>query len=408
MDSDRLLRRRSAVAGAALASMLSASWVIGQDDPAFRAPRHRSQSGAAAVAADPPRQPTPLSHPRPVPRTIDREAGDWTSIGPEGVEVLKIAVAKADQRATGDPVVLFVATKDSGVLRSADGGENWTSANGGLPAGPLTSLALHQRRIPFGEPGTMYLTTLYAGSVSDGIFRSTDHGSNWTSINDALTGLEIYDLVTDETGTVFAATSTGLFRSPDSGNTWVTLPLGPAGAIAIDPKTRSRLFAGAEKDLLQSSDGGANWTSESLLGAVGVGIHAIGIDPFDPSTVFAVGWPILPSPIGIPPATLIGWVTRNSGADWVHDDAIAGVTDFAFPEPNTALASRSYTGVLQSNNQGLTWVMISGGLPAGPVRDLALDPVSPGIVYAATGSGVYLDDIHPQSGPGRNPRPSNP
>jgi hypothetical protein len=58
------------------------------------------------------------------------------------------------------------------------------------------------------------------------------------------------------------------------------------------------------------------------------------------------------------------------------------------------LASRY--GVSQSNDHGLTWGDVSGGLPEGYVRDLALDPLSPGLIYAATGNGVYREQIHPQ------------
>jgi hypothetical protein len=144
-----------------------------------------------------------------------------------------------------------------------------------------------------------------------------------------------------------------------------------------------------------TSDGGTSWTGAKLLGAVGVVIGTIGVDPFDPSTVFVVGWPILPSPIGIPPAEPDGWVTRDRGAHWNIDDAIVGATDFIFPEANTVLVSWYGIGVLRTNDHGRTWVPVSGGLPAGNVLDLALDPLSPDIVYAATSNGVYLDEIHP-------------
>jgi hypothetical protein len=54
---------------------------------------------------------------------------------------------------------------------------------------------------------------IFAGAVS-GVFRSIDNGESWTSVNDGLTIPYVYSLAIDTNGYIFAATFRGgVFRS---------------------------------------------------------------------------------------------------------------------------------------------------------------------------------------------------
>ena len=83
-----------------------------------------------------------------------------------------------------------------------------------------------------------------------------------------------------------------IMRSEDNGQTWARI--GPrrgfayeasVRCIAMDPKQHKILFAGTERGLYRSEDGGANWRYlDSALNPHYV--WAIGIDPVNPNNMF--------------------------------------------------------------------------------------------------------------------------
>jgi photosystem II stability/assembly factor-like uncharacterized protein len=72
---------------------------------------------------------------------------------------------------TKSPVAVYVGTAYDSVLKSADGGDEWTEAHTGLPRwGEVTELAIDTRSNP---------VTLYAATSHRGVHRSTDGGVSW-------------------------------------------------------------------------------------------------------------------------------------------------------------------------------------------------------------------------------------
>ena len=96
------------------------------------------------------------------------------------------------------------------------------------------------------------------------------------------------------TATVLVATAgQGILRSNDDGKTWHRLGLaepiefdGIVRALAVDPATPSRVYAGADSGLCISDDGGAHWfRPENLLN--GQTVWSIAIDPANPAVLYA-------------------------------------------------------------------------------------------------------------------------
>jgi len=138
--------------------------------------------------------------------------------------------------------------------------------------------------------------TVFAGSVSGGMFKTTNFTSpscTWTVINDFLPNLAITSIVQDNNnpdimyaGTgegwfnAYAQKGEGIFKSTDGGVTWNVLPstliTTPADStyeyvqdLAIDNNgnlyTAIRNILGAARGVRRSTDGGASWTQ--VLGA---------------------------------------------------------------------------------------------------------------------------------------------
>ena len=168
--------------------------------------------GVSALAIDPSTATTLYAGTdRGVFRSID--GGNTWSPASTGLGILAV-IALAIDPAT--PTTLYAGTAGGGVFRSVDGGNTWIPASAGLGILDVTDLAI--------DPVTP--TTLYAagatvspftGSVTTGVFRSTDGGNSWTAMNTGLTNLVVYAFAIDPTrpSTLYAATSGGVFRQVD-------------------------------------------------------------------------------------------------------------------------------------------------------------------------------------------------
>src|SRR5438874_1144866 len=100
--------------------------------------------------------------------------------------------------------------------QTAEGGINsWTSTNG-PGGGPIGALAI--------DPVTP--TTLYAGTDSNGVFKSTNGGASWSAVNTGLTAKTVSILAVDPQtpATLYAATQSGwsgvVFKSTNGGGSW--------------------------------------------------------------------------------------------------------------------------------------------------------------------------------------------
>jgi photosystem II stability/assembly factor-like uncharacterized protein len=101
----------------------------------------------------------------------------------------------------------------SGVIKSVDGGGQWTGARTGLPSGvPVMALAI--------DP--VLPSVVYAGT-SQGVFKSSDGGGSWAAINEGLPdGATVRALAVDpqNSSILYAGTNQGVFKSTTGGDRW--------------------------------------------------------------------------------------------------------------------------------------------------------------------------------------------
>lgn len=131
--------------------------------------------------------------------------------------------------------------------------------------------------------------TVFGFNSFAGIYRTTDSGVTWSSVNSGLIGitLDVRGLVISPyfpgDNTVFVATARGVFRSTDRGLTWTQVNSGlnnlEVKSIAISPifNTDRKLFVGTDGGgVFVSTNAGASWAATS--GAVPDGqIWTLGI-----------------------------------------------------------------------------------------------------------------------------------
>src|SRR5262249_25490028 len=119
-------------------------------------------------------------------------------------------------------------------------------------------------------------TTIYAGTWSGGVFKTTNGGASWRAVNIGLRRRNVRGVAIDpaQASILYAATTSfgqggGVFKSINGGESWVEanngLQLGSTNksvdVVAIDPLVTTTLYAGGNYRLFKSTDTGASWVS---------------------------------------------------------------------------------------------------------------------------------------------------
>jgi photosystem II stability/assembly factor-like uncharacterized protein len=112
----------------------------------------------------------------------------------------------------GDSEVLYVATHDSGVLKTTSAGKTWSAMNIGL-----RGLDVHGLAVDPSGPSKLHALVREAGA---GLYRTTDSGQKWVRVDDGPAGeTKVLASVNIPTGMggifLYAGTGEGLQLSPD-------------------------------------------------------------------------------------------------------------------------------------------------------------------------------------------------
>jgi photosystem II stability/assembly factor-like uncharacterized protein len=144
---------------------------------------------------------------------------------------------------------ILTGTVGNGIFRSDDNGSSWTSV---APFSPTWSMTINS-------------TVIYAGTTYNGIQRSTTNGLTWESFNDGLPVGAIIRSVTTIGNKVFAGTTiNGAYYLSDS--TWYQISnglpddgLGQYQAVLAFTGNDIAIFAGTTGGVYMSLDNGSSW-----------------------------------------------------------------------------------------------------------------------------------------------------
>jgi hypothetical protein len=224
------------------------------------------------------------------------------------------------------------------------------------------------------------------------VLKSTDGGNTWTWNDNGLPDNPFLTLAIDPQtpATVYAGSQSGVFKSTDGGNTWDLLPI-VATLLALDPQTPTTLYGGGTYGgVVKSTDGGDSWSQTSDTGGWCCSVHALAIDPQTTTTLYNQNWgDVCHQMMGSLYCTRgpVGKST-DGGDTWGPLPIVATMLTIDPQTPSTLYAVAD--GVFKSTDGGSTWNAFGTGLPDLPVTALAIDPIEPRRVYAATeGRGVF-------------------
>lgn len=216
-------------------------------------------------------------------------AANWTPIGPSGW-----TQTSGWNPGTGRLTALAIHPANQNIIYvGSPGGGLWKSTNAGSTWAPLTDNN-SLRMFIFGlaiDP--LDQNTLYAATDnSSGVLKSTDAGVSWSPtgagpVNNSGRQMKILIHPTS-TNIVFAAASNGIWRSTNGGTNWTQVHAQAKEDIEFKPGDLNIMYS-AGNNVARSTDLGLTWTV--LTAAEGItnsGRTLLAVSAADPEVVYAV------------------------------------------------------------------------------------------------------------------------
>lgn len=328
------------------------------------------------------------------------------------------------------------------LFKSTTGGDTWGAANNGIQKIDLWKMAMTKAIPP----------TLFVSTFTNGLLMTRDGGTTWKNAGVPTSGVNDVNLNPVDNNNIFAPDDSGLFQSTDNGYHWARTQTGLittwATALIASPLDRKLMFlASYGQGVFQSNDGGLTWTAING-GLSDLYVHTLVMDPAHPNVLFALtdsaglfrydtnlggNWAAVSGSLPVLAAGLAPQTGANLsyGPDYpfavpekpdsdVYPGLHASLAPtapatnpayltmvFAPSSPATAYLGIYGSGVYKSTNGGSVWNAV--GLSGYVVWSLAVNPVNPNVVYAATstpggikvstsGGGTWSDSPLPNPG----------
>jgi photosystem II stability/assembly factor-like uncharacterized protein len=322
----------------------------------------------------------------------------WNAIPPPvpGSFILSLAV---DANST-----LYVTYRSEGAFKSGDGGATWSVVKATPAIVDVPAMAV--------DPGQAHV--LYAAAGDNGVFRSSDGGAHWTQLSrfpsytefsgvPQIAGASYLAINPGNPQLLYAGSTCLLYKSADAGEHWqdVNHPYcGTSGVLAIDPQESNTLYL-AQTDMVDGGswvsktvDGGTTW--KDILSSTDYFI-ALAIDPITPATIYAGISRFAENGKGLLKTTDVTWSELDIrpgvnvvAIDPLHPNVVYAATiTYAYLDPS------EFMGLFKSTDAGATWSAINSGLETlletgAPITALIFDPGNSDVLYAATaGNGVF-------------------
>lgn len=199
----------------------------------------------------------------------------WSWLGPGNVggriRAISIHPANADD--------ILVGSVSGGVWRTTNGGVNWFPINDFMANLAVVTLARNPANANnlyagTGEGLNVGFNAPTDGIQGAGIFRSDDGGFNWNqlaSTNNANFNFVSRIAISPNGQTLLAATSTGVWRSADGGANWTQLTFNQALDVDFHPTDSTRALVGELGSVRVLTNSGANVAAANFSPAISNG-----------------------------------------------------------------------------------------------------------------------------------------
>ncbi|MBR43395.1 MAG: glycosyl hydrolase [Gemmatimonadetes bacterium] len=275
-----------------------------------------------------------------------------------------------------DPSTVFVGTASGGLWKSTNRGQTWVNVFADKPVSTFGDIAISRSDPKIMYAGTGEQQNRQSSSYGNGIYRSNDGGDTWAHL-----GLE----QTRHTGRI------------------VIHPTNPDivyfGAVG-------NLWAGSEhRGVFKSTDGGQNWDKVLFVDQFS-GVIDMAIDPHNPNTIYAATYQRLRRAWGFNgggPGSGI-WKSTDGGQNWTRlgsglPEGDLGRIGVAVAESNPDVvmaiveAEDNQSGVYRSEDAGLSWKRVNQqNIRPMYYSHIFIDPNDDKRVYTLATRSYFSDD----------------
>jgi photosystem II stability/assembly factor-like uncharacterized protein len=293
----------------------------------------------------------------------------WSLTTQRELEVNSIAVH------SDEPNKIYIATNNYGLMVSEDGGKNFKIMNGNF-----TSRFILNVTPDIQKPNRIYATTNNTGTGGGFIFISDDNGQTWVPSNKNLSVIitSPLSILQDSLNqnTIYLGTNNGIYRSLDRGVTWNQVK-GTASSTPIKKTVKGKT---ASKKPTTSSN---VKSGISRVSSVSGRIVSLAYANDGKNSIFAASTSGLYRSNNV----TVGWDSFNFGAG--IDKNVISVATSAL-KPNRIFAGTTKSGLLISEDNGLTWKTSSVIPTITPINVIEIDPTNANTIYVGTTNSVYI------------------
>ncbi len=270
--------------------------------------------------------------------------------------------------APSDSLVIYFGSSSGDVRVSTDGGTTWSQRRSGLPTRVISDIVVHR-----GDASIAFLSV--SGFGTSHVFRTSDAGLTWVSINGNLPDLPVNALALLPDGSLVAATDLGVYRTQDGGTTWQRQGSGLPNVAVFDVA-----YHAATSTLIAATHGRSMFASTVPAPAV-------------PALVSVA----TPPPASVAPGVAFGVAARLTGAAGdpvtANTSVTVSVAEGAATLEGTTVASTSagvatFSGLTLRGSGTVRLRLSAPGVAAtltGPIalRDVVGDVTGDGLITAA-------------------------
>ncbi|MCH7800623.1 MAG: hypothetical protein IIC24_03660 [Chloroflexi bacterium] len=305
---------------------------------------------------------------------FDSETRQWNQGKNSGFPVRNVNKLDMNSLAADSKGNIFAGTSGDGVYRSSDGGNTWETVNTGLTKKSVNCLLV--------EDGG---GSIYAGTSNGGVYRSTNQGGQW--------------------GAIRGGFAMGKNRTISKDTTVNKLPESAVHALASftleDWAVGSAIFAGTDAGVYYTHDQGNGWVPlntgmprvDASTGAAKVVVNSLTqgrMEGFEPYLLAGTNQGVF----RLKDDGNMTWTEINNGLTAQNVKAIvASPAESLFPFVFAATDSGVFRGTDFLDVE--VWTPASVGLPSGEILSLVIN--AQGELFAGTSQGAYRSTDNAES-----------
>jgi photosystem II stability/assembly factor-like uncharacterized protein len=223
----------------------------------------------------------------PLTGGIDRNSWEWIGPGNIGGRIRAIVIHPTN------PNKMWIGSVSGGIWETTDGGASWLPVWDFMPNLAISTMVMDPTNSNVMYAGTGEGFFNVDAIQGAGVFKSTDGGTSWSQLTSTANSSWYYvnRLAMSPNGaTLLAATSSGIWRSTDGGSTWSRRATTRTLDVDFHPTDSSRAVASGSygNNVYYSTDGGVTWSTATGLPSLGwLNRVELAYAPNAPTTVYA-------------------------------------------------------------------------------------------------------------------------